>query len=249
MSDAGADKARGGGGWGRGLFWLAFFAVMALVAAALWINTESGRRSVQERLEKWLGLSVTIEGAALAWPCDVRIENLESANFAAAGEPGLRATELRIGLRPWGRLAVAVQGGALKLARADDGGWQPGRFSALGELPAGNLAQLSALTAGWRENVELRVTDSALSWLDAEGRELYAADGVRFVLQAVEAPRRLYYYWLTVRALTDAGGARGLDIEREWLASESRDYLELHRSSRRLPDGLKKFWEGGNDER
>ena len=196
-----------------------------------------------------MGMPLTIQGASVGLPCDVVIANVESENYAAAGEPGFRADELRIGLRVSSRLAVAVHRGTLKLMRNEDGSWAPSRFSELGALPSRRFTDLSRLTSGLREGMALRVNDSSISWMNSEGVETCGASGVIFGLEPIRVPRRrMYYYFLSVHTLTLPEGQRAHDVEREWLASDTRECLELYRSGRGVPAAVHAFWEAADDK-
>lgn len=249
MSD-GTGEAKKKGCLLRLVFWVFFLAVMTLAAAIVWVNTGSGRQVVEDRLEKWIGVPLTVEHASFGLPFDLVMKNVESESFATAGEPGFRAEELRIGARLPSRLSVSVHKGVLNLVRGSDGSWAPARFSAIGELPSHALADLSRITSGLRESMSLSVNEGAISWMDSEGQETLSAGGVAFQLVPIAVPRRrMYYYYVSLHTLTAADGSRAHDVEREWLASDTHEYLELYRSSRSVPESLKEFWETAHANR
>jgi hypothetical protein len=209
------------------------------------VRTEGGRSFVEERLEKWLGLELTIQGASLGLPCDLVVEHLESRDFGFPGGPGFRAEELRLGLRPSSRLRVSAYRCALNLARRPDGSWAPGCFSKLGDLPGRTVAELSRLTAGFRDGVALDVSEGAVTWFDADGVQGVEARGIVFRLAPAAVPgRRMHHYYLAVRNVVGAEAVQGHDVEREWLASDMHEYLELYGESRGLPPSGAAFWEG-----
>jgi hypothetical protein len=75
----------------------------------------------------------------------------------------------------------------------------------------------------------LQVDDGAVRWMERDGTETAAASGIRFGLTPVDVPgRQMYHYALAVHSLRSPGGARSYDMEREWLCSDTIEYLELH---------------------
>jgi hypothetical protein len=220
-------------------------ALIAFGTAIAAVHTESGRKTVEARLAKWLSMDLRIESARFALPCDVVVKNVESRDFGTPGAPGFKAQELRLGWRGWGRGNIAVYRCALHLVRDPDGGWAPDAFSRLGELPKRNIAEISRLTSGCREGAAVEVSEGVVTWSDAAGGQEAEASGIAFRLTPVSVPgRRMYHYYLAVYGVTGADGARGHDIEREWLASDAHDYLELYREGRGRPPGGQAFWEG-----
>jgi len=209
------------------------------------LRSQGGKDFVEDRLKKWLGHELTIRGVTLGFPLDLVVEELVSKDFDLPGEGGFKAEELRIGARGFNRLRIAVYKGRLNLVRREDGGWEPGFFSKLGDLPKRSISEISRLTSGFRNSVVFVINDGRISWLGPDGRLEAEAGGIVFRVTPVGVPgRQMFHYYLSVYTVVGPDGGRGHDIEREWLASDDHDYLELYRENRGLPATGQEFWEG-----
>ena len=227
---------------------IAFVVAAAIVIATAFaaVRTEGGCAFVEERLQKWLDMDLKIESASLGLPCDVVMKQVASKDFDLPGQPGFKAQELRVGLRLNGRLSISAYKWRLNLVRLPDDSWAPGCFSKLGGLPKRTIAEISHLTSDLREDAVMDINEGRITWGDADGRQEAEAEGIVFRMTPVSVPgRRMYHYYLSVYNVQGGEGAKGHDIEREWLASDMHEYLELYRESRSLPASGQEFWEGG----
>ena len=217
---------------------LPIMAVLAAIAAAVYLHTEDGRRAMQERAAKWFGMDLTVQAVSLGWPGCIVLQDIESASPAAGGQPLFRAREVRVGIGHGLRWRMEVYRPMLTLVHNSDGSWGPGNFGRIGELPNMRLADLGPLTEDLRETAEVDVDEGAVSWLDEEGKETAAAAGVSFRMRPVDITnRRMYHYVLIMQTVLRRDGTRVYDVQREWLSSVELEYVELFRSvSDKLPN-------------
>lgn len=230
------------------------FVITILVLAAILVTTvffavrtETGREIIKGWLEKRLGMELTIERARIGWPYVLIIEMPASKSFRSGEKPGFKAQEVRIalGIRPIWR--VSVHRCVLYLVRDSDDNWNPEFFGKLGDLPLKNIGEISRVTGGFRKNTALDITESSIRWLNSKGSLTASASGISFSLTPVRIPgRRMYHYYLAVYNVLGPDSARVHDIEREWLASDISDYVEIDRSERRRPVSGGEFWEPGD---
>jgi hypothetical protein len=243
-------KARGDGGGGgvvRLLAWLAMIAGGLYIALAVVLSLPRTREAVAGRLEMAFGTPVAVGKSRLGLPLTLVLENVASEGFAP-GKPGFVAREVRVTPVGFGRWEARIRRGSLVLVRGADGAWEPASFSRLGELPVRNLADLSAMTAAFRQRVALDIGDCSVRWLEADGREVASVLGATFTVTPVKLPDRvLFHHVLSLQRATAPGGATARDVEREWLSGDGMVYRELPR--RAAGDGgpdTGAFWEGKN---
>jgi hypothetical protein len=242
MGNEKKKKKHGGRGCLIGLLVLAAILIATVFAA---VRTENGRAFVEDRFQKWLEMDLRIGSAGLSLPCDVVARNVQSSGYSDPGKPGFKAQEIRVGYRPPKGLHVSVYKGSLNLVRLADGSWAPGYFSKMGELPKRNIAEISRITSTFREDVALEISEWRMTWSDTEGGQEAEASGITFRMTPVSVPgRQMFHYYLSVYNVQGGEGAKGHDIEREWLASDMHDYVELYRENRTLPASGEAFWEG-----
>ena len=218
--------------------------LIVLVTGFFAAKTEGARRMVEDRLTKLLGVPVRVEQIRIGFPYALVSDRAASKGFEE-GEPGFRAQEVRVcaGIRPFCR--VSILRAELRLVRNRDGMWEPTALAGLGEAVTGNVAGISGLTESLRRRVLLRVRDSSIRWRDTGGAEVAMASGVDFKMAPVRFPGRrvLFHYDLSVRNWADSDGRKLHDLEREWLAWEKTDYLEMVRAGRPAREANKGFWE------
>ena len=180
----------------------------------------------------------------MALPFEIVIDRMESKGFEFGLKPGFKAREVRIAPRLFSPTAVTVLRGELTLARGEDGTWKPGGFSRLGDIPLRNIAEISRVTRTFRRNVTLHITDGSVVWLDNTELEIASASGILLDVAPVSIPQQtMYYHHLMVYNMLGVDGMRVHDVEREWLSSVTRDYIELHRSGKPIPVSGRQFWE------
>jgi hypothetical protein len=227
----------------RLLFTLALLAAILMVTGVLAVRSDGGREFVRDRIGQALGMELDIERTRIAWPYVLRMEDVRTRGAALGASPGFRAQEARVAPSLRGTLRVEVKRGELNLVRGEDGAWAPGAFAVLGELPATNLAAVSIVTRKLSRRAVLELTDCAIRWEQADGSLLASAAGVTFSMQRAQVPgRRMAYYRLSVRGMTDFQGGNVDDVEREWLASDATPYIELSRTGGD-PAADEGFWE------
>ncbi|HOW97899.1 MAG TPA: hypothetical protein P5567_00750 [Kiritimatiellia bacterium] len=123
-------------------------------------RTQGFRLSVEDRLERALGLPVSLKRVEATPGLNLRLEGLASRDSEKNGRPGIRAHEVVLGwslsglVRP-GPLfqRVVIRGGAITFAPGSSGRWEPAALEPLGaqvaqwggfELPAPEAAGSSA---------------------------------------------------------------------------------------------------------
>ena len=251
MGNQGEQKGKGGGPSPRGrrcgfrciLLLLFLIVVILLLAAPFWVRTESGKAIIVDWLKKELGTDVTVGQAGIGLPYVLVLKNVASAGYRDDAA-GFRAEEVRIGwwfADPKSR--ITIYRGALHMVRGVEGDWGPSIFGRLGGLPASNIAEISRLTEGFRDRTRLRVRDSEIRWTDAVSKEQTVVDGVDFEVAPVDVEgRKMYSYRLSVYSVLQPAGRRIHDIERVWLASPSRNYVEIERTGPVTAEEVGGFW-------
>lgn len=233
---------------GRSLrnFALTLLVVIVLIAVSVWLAARTGgaRQFIADGLGSRLGTEVRIAETRIGWPYVLVMENVVSTAEVGDGMPMFRADEIRVapGIRTlW---QVTVRRGALNLVRSDDGTWRPAAFARLGDLPLTRIAELSRLTSGIRRRVRLDISDSSIQWLNSRHVPMATAGGISFRMAPLRLPdRTMFHYKLAVYHVMGPSGTRVHDVEREWLASEGRDYVEIGRAGRESPALDRGFWE------
>jgi len=239
----------------RCLVTLLILCVILLVTVFFAVRTNGGRDFVGSAIGKRFGMEVTLGRTRIGWPYVLVIEDLVSGEQAQDGEPLLAIPELRVGWAGGARLGVRVRRCELTLLRGRSGSWQPAAFSRLGDLQAGSVADISELCEGFRDRADLFIDDSAISWLDSRGNVVTRASGVSFAVTPMNtSERRMSHYRLRVYNVTAESGRSAHDVEREWLSTRERGYVEIHRSEKDASARMGDFWEsvpsrGGNSRR
>ena len=233
-----------GGGFSRFIVTVLVLLVIVYVTAFFALRTEGARSYVEERLERWMGLSLDVGAVRLGLPCVLVVERPVSEGFADAQGAGFRAQELRLGWRCASRWHVSLRRPELHLVGGQEEGWEPASFSRVGDLPFGSIADVSRMAEGLRRRFIVEVADGTVKWLSADGAELASARGVSFRLAPVRAPNRtMYYHELAAYSVAGIDGGRLQDVEREWLAVGDAPYIELHRDGSSSPVAERGFWE------
>ena len=209
-------------------------AGIVLVTGYFAVRTDGGRSFIEERLEKRLGMPVTIRETSVGWPYDLVMEDVATTGGADAG--AFRVQTLRVGWRIGAGVRIAMDRPELDLVRNVEGGWVPARFAKLGELPQQGIRDISRLTAGFRKKTVLKLRDGRIRWTNAEGITLADAEGVRLDIAPIRLPsRRMIHHALGVYSGMGVDGLRFHDLEREWLADEMNPYVEIRGSKQREP--------------
>lgn len=230
-----------------------FLVTLLLLVLIAWgtlfflLRTDGGQAFIRDQLEKQLRSKVTFVKARLVPPLSLVLEQVVSEGWDTVGAPGFRAEELRV-LPGW-PVRVRVRGGECRLVRDAEERWQPVILERLGDVPVKTVAALSTLTAASRHGRSWSITDSAVTWLDAEGRRMASASNIDFEMVPVRLPgRRAWYYRLGVYEGQAPDGSRFGETEAEWLSTESRAYIELSRREGRMAAGALAFWNPSGDD-
>lgn len=238
MADDGKQKSGGRrmGCFGALMLMLVIFGAIGSIGAAVYLHTEDGRKAMEERVSKWFGMDLTLGSATVGWPGCLVLRDIESVPPDPRGQPLFRVREVRVGVGHGLRWKMELYRPALTLMRNSDGGWVPGCFGRIGELPNMRLADVGPLTEDLREALEIEVDEGTVRWMGEEGRETAAATGVSIRMRPVDiSNRRMYHYTVIMQTVTRRDGSRVYDVQREWLSSVELEYVELYRS---VSDGL-----------
>ena len=212
----------------RMLVSLVVIAMLLALTVVVIVHTDGFRQLAVERLKTAAGgEDLRVVRSRSGWPCDLVLEGIETAGLDAGG-PGFRVGELRVGPRPSGGWRVRVDRAVLNLEQSAGDQWRPGCFAGLADVPWHDVSELTRLTrTNWARGT-LRLTDATLRWLRADGGVLASASGVSFSMQPVRVDgRRLCLYRLQAALLAMPDGTALRDVNREWLASDGNDFIEL----------------------
>lgn len=202
--------------------------VIVLVTVFFAVRMRGGHTFIEDRVEKHLGMSLEIERMRIGWPYALVMENVESEDFETEDGPGFRAQEIRIGPSLRGPYRIAVRRGHLRMSRNKDGVWEPGYFSRLGDMTAGDLPAIGRAAGHAGKRIVLDVASGTIEWAGAGTTNVASAHGIDYRRTPVRVPgHRLDHHALSIYALALADGTRMTDLEREWLASETFPYVEL----------------------
>jgi hypothetical protein len=216
------------GGRVRRGFWVTVI-LLAIFAAAGWfvVRTAGARDLIRDWIAKRVGVEIEVKATRLVWPYDLQVEGIRSAQFEDGATPGLAIGRLRLGWRPSGRF-LRLDECRVRLRNERDGSWAPAALAKLGDCLGAGVADVSAMTASFRETMRVAVRADEIVWLTANGQECVAAQGVRFAVTPVQLPgRRVFHYTLDVHRIRGAVAAGLSDLRWEWLASERMPYIEL----------------------
>ena len=203
-------------------------AAIVLGAGFFAVRTDGGRSFIEDRLENRLGMELSVRRTRIGWPYRLVLEQVVTEGFDGPEAAGFRAQEVLIGIDWRLRRHITVRRGIVHLVRSRDDHWTPEVLTRLGEAPFRRLPDVSRLADVLGPHAELHVSESALRWMDITGHELASANGVSYHLQDARVPgRRARHHALSIYHAVAPGGARVHDVEREWLATEDRPYIEV----------------------
>lgn len=243
-TNGGSGRSRGG----MGCLWSGLItvtvAVGVLLAAGLLVARTSGmKRVIEDALSRQMEMKMQIGALRVGWPYDLVATDVHSKEQAPGGDPVLEVTEARVGLglrTPW---RLHARGAILNLMRTADGNWRPAAMAPLGDLPKESLAALSSATRTMRDAWRIEIADSAVRWFAPDGKLALAANGVAFRMSPIRLPTRdMHHYRVAVYQMRGAEEDRVDDVEREWLASETDDYIEIGRGGRETAASRRGFW-------
>jgi hypothetical protein len=238
------SDGQGHGRLKRFVLTLAIITAIVLVTGSFAVRTQGGRDFMESRLEEQLGFPVSIENVRIAFPYTLVYEGVLGERESADSEASLKIGELRVCLArgPW--FKVRVFRAEVNVQRVSPHEWRPAAFVRMGDLPFRTIAEIARLTEGWRDRCALEMRDCAVRWVDMDGGVLAQATGVSFDVRPVRLPRRrMYAYALNVYSAQDVDGTRVYNVEREWLASTYRPYVEIYRSGQTASGAGGGFWD------
>lgn len=235
---------------GAGMNWFAkfcltFFSLALILSATLFFGarTKYCRSLVEDMLEKRLGAEVSVGRTKIGWPYALVIEKIACGRMDSGEGPGITIEEARIGFGAKTLWRARIRRCALNLVEDSDRTWSPAVFSSLKDLPWKNVTDISRVTETLRGWLQLSVTDSSITWHPYHGEKVWAR-GISFDMTPASIPgRKMCHYAMTIYNARGSDGIRLDDIEREWLSSEEREYIELDRSDHGIPDSARSFWE------
>ncbi len=207
----------------------------AIVLVSGWFagRSDGMRGLIEEHIAKRLGVPVAIESTRIGWPYVLVLENLRTPGFEAAGTAGFSAAEVRIGIKGWRRRDLRLRQVIVRVMDEGDGQWAPACLARLGELRDAHARDVVRVTEGLRERFTIRLTDSALAWLGADGQEIASVRNVGFRMLPVRIEkRRLHYFALDVQRASGVALGAAHDMHWEWLTTQELAYIELSRGSR-----------------
>lgn len=228
----------------RAVTTLLIIAVILLVGLCFVVPTDGVKSVIENKLSDRVGVSISIDSARIGWPYVLVIEGAVSDGFDIQGRGGFKAREIRIG-RGWKTSwVVTVDRAVVRLTDTSDDRWVPEIFARLGPVPMNRIDEVSRVTEGFRRKVALRVSDSTVIWTSGvDGGTLASAYDVVFSVEPVGVPGRdMYHHELSVDRATHMDGTEVNYVGREWLASEVKRYIEVHRSGKGVPGAVGDFW-------
>ena len=227
---------RRGGGFSRAVTLLLVLVAIILLGGWFAVRSDGGRDLITSRLSKTLGVPISIDATRIGWPYVVVLENLRTADFAAAGTSGFSVVEARVGfgVHAWSpRLTVRLHQVIARIQEVGDGSVKPVFLAALGDLRRVDAVDVVRATEALRQKaVRLYVKDSTVSWLDAEGVETASMRDVDFRMIPVRIEQRcLHYFALKIASASGVELAGGRDWHWEWLTTQELSYIELSRAN------------------
>jgi hypothetical protein len=229
---------------GRFLLTLVIIIAIVMVGLCFLVPREGVKSFIEGALSDRMGIGMTIDSTRIGLPYVLVLQGPVSEGFQSEEGGGFKAREIRIGLGWKTRFKVRVEGAVLRLAETNDDTWVPAAFGRLGPVPVDRLDEVSRATEGFRRKVALIVTDGTVRWVNGvDGGTTASAHGVRFGVEPAGIPdREMYYHRLSVDGATHPDGAQVRYVEREWLASDTKRYVEIHGTDRGIPRSVQGFW-------
>ncbi|MDP6490720.1 MAG: hypothetical protein QGH42_01620 [Kiritimatiellia bacterium] len=219
----------GMGGAGRFLVTVLIILIVLLVTVFFAVRTRGGHEFIEERIEKHLGVRITAERMRIGWPYALVLEDLRTEGFDEEGVmPGFAAREVRLGPSLRARYRLFIRRGHLRLVETEGEMWDPACFARLGELPYGDLADVTRMLPLTEGRVDLEVNGGRVEWFDRRKGILSSAHGIRYRVTPVRIPgRAMRHHALSLYSMTRPNGARMSDVAREWLSSDTIENVEL----------------------
>jgi hypothetical protein len=203
--------------------------IVVLVTVFFAVRTRGGHEFIEERIEKNLGLDLTAERMRIGWPYALVLEDVRTEGFDEEGDmPGFAAQEVRLGPSLRARYHIFIRRGHLRLVEGEGQVWDPVCFARLGELPYGDLADVTRMLPLAEGRVALEVNGGRVEWFDRNTSILASAHGISYSVTPVRIPgRTMLHHALSLYSMTRPNGARMSDVSREWLSSATIERVEL----------------------
>jgi hypothetical protein len=244
VADEENAKSKGRGGLKSFVVTIIVIAAILLATAFFAVRTEGGRSFVEGWVAKRLGMELTIKDARLNLPLTLVIVDTVSKAVEPHGKPVFKAREISITPTLRAGLEITVERATLNLMRTSAGDWTPAVFSRLGDVQSRNVAEISRAMRKLAGYLTLRISDSTLNWMSEDGTIMASMNGLSFDVAPVQLPdRNIRYFRLAVDSANIGDNSTVRDVEREWLSSDARDYIELNRIGASPSETTSKFWE------
>jgi hypothetical protein len=214
---------------GRFVITVLIILMVLLVTIFFAVRTRGGHDVVEERLQKYFGMELTVKRMRVGWPYALVLEELRTKGFDEEGAmPGFAAQEVRLGPSLHGWCRVFIRRGHLRLVESAGQVWEPAFFTRLGALPYGDLADVARMAPLTSGHVDFELNGGRIEWLDQDSTLVAAAHGISYRLTPVRIPgRRMQHHALSLYSMTRPNGARMTDVSREWLSSDTIPHVEL----------------------
>ena len=204
---------------------LLVIVLILLVFSFFAARTDGFRSYLENEVQKRTGIRLLIGKTRIGWPYDLVMENVK-LDSGAAGAGELTIQEASIGLAFDLSPRVMLRGCHLSLVEASAGEWQPEVVSALGPLQ--RIGQVADLVAGVGREFSLEVRESDVRWSSAGSNAVSEVRGLTLLILPKSLPRReVYCFYLTAQEVLRPGGSRIRAVEREWLSTTGKPYIEI----------------------
>ncbi len=213
---------------GRFLVTVLVILIVLLVTVFFAVRTRGGHEFIEERIEKHLGVDITVDRMRIGWPYALVMEDMRTEGFDEEGDmPGFAAQEVRIGPSLRAPYRLFIRRGHLRLVETESRLWDPACFARLGELPYGDLADVTRMLS-LTGRMEFGVNGGRVEWFDRQNSILASAHGIDYRVTPVRIPgRTMQHHALSLYSMTRPNGARMSDVSREWLSSDTMERVEL----------------------
>ena len=212
-----------------GSFIVPFLIVVAILLVTIFfmVKTDGGKQFIADKIGKSLGMDVELTATKIGWPYVLVLEGV-SVKEKESDKPSLTAETVRLAKDLRFRTHISVNRGELTLDQNSDGEWIPHVFARLGDIPAENIVQLADTLDLFDKSVVIDITDSSINWVNKKGEKNSFVSSLYFNTSPVKIQsHNMRHFYLSIKSGM-ANEKKFGDIEKEWLASETKPYLALH---------------------
>jgi hypothetical protein len=232
------------GAFARFLITTLVIVVIMMTLGVVAVRLDGGREFIADWLGNKLGMEVEIGSCRIGLPYALVMNDVVSKTFKNDEDPGFSAREVVIGPGLKTFWKVKVNACRLNLTQETDDSWQPAFFARMGDLPIGNITDVSRLTERFRKSVQVEVKDGTVRWYSNLIGARPSVRGLSFEVKPARIDsEKMYYHALSVYHVVGINGEKESDIERCWLTSRESSYIELDRAGEDLSAGIASFWE------